>query len=355
MKTRTQATLLFVLSFALPVSADTFILKDGTRLDAKVLREDPTSYVLEVQVTKSIKDERTIAKADVVKVERERQDLVAFEAIAKLKDTPDLAGQAEYEQRIRAVEKFMKDFRASSKYDEAKAIADKLKNEANEILAGGIKLNGEIVSAQQYQANKYELDARSQAEKIKKQIDAKQFLAALRLFGEFEKDYRNTSAYNDLLPTAIQVMKSYLAEISQLSATFDARVKEREVGLQRMSQSDRGVAESAIREENAEFEEQLKREKDAHVGWVTVHPFLKTSIEETLTFGRQEVSRVSAPPSGAPVDAGKIYRETLAMIQNKGGDATAVGNAINNAKNAQIPARYIERLESAAKSSGPGK
>ncbi len=356
MKTRTQALIpLVFLSLALPVMADTFILKDGTKLDARILREDSTNYVLEVQVTKSIKDERTIAKADVAKVERVKPDQVAFDALAKLKDVPDLANQAEYEQRINAIEKFMKEYRDSSKYEEAHVLAENLKKEANEILAGGIKLNGEIVSPQQYQANIYELDAIAAAARIQRMVNAKQFMPALRAFGDFGKDYKNTSAYNDLLPLMIQVMKSYLAEIGQLSTTLDARTKEREVGLQRMDQSDRNVAESAIREENAAFEEQFKREKDAHIGWVTVHPYLKASIDETLTFGKQEISRLSAPPSGTPVDAGKLYRDTLSLIQNKGGDGTAVNNAINNAKNAQIPARYISRLEGAAKSSGFSK
>lgn len=355
MKTRTQAALLLSSILVLPAMADTFILKDGTKLNAKVLREDPTSYVLEVQITKSIKDERTVAKADVAKVERDRPDLIAFEAIAKLKDVPDLTSAPEYEQRIRTVEKFMKDHRASSKYEEAKAIAGQLRKDANEILAGGIKINGEIVPAQQYQANAYELDARAQSLKIRKLIDAKQFLAALRMFSEFEKDFLNTAAFKDLSPLAIQVMRSYLAEITQLVSTYDARLKERQVGLQRMPQSDRVAAENALREEDSEFEAQFKKEKESQVGWVTTHPFLKESLDDTLTFGKQEISRLSAPPSGTPVDAGKLYRDTLSMIQTKSGDANAVGNALNEAKNAQIPAKYIERLESAAKSADLAK
>lgn len=355
MKTRTHAVLLFSLSLALPSMADTFTLKDGKQLNARVIREDATSYVLEVQVTKTIKDERTVAKADVVKIERERPDLIAFEKLAKLKEVPDLTPASEYDQRIQTVETFLKEHKASSKYEEAKAVAEFLKKEANEILAGGIKLNGAIITADQYQSNRYELDARSQAVRIRRAIDAKQFLPALRSFGEFGKEFRNTEAYRELLPTILQVTKSYLGEVGQLSATYETRLKEREVGLQRMNQSDRSVAESAIREENTALEEQLKSEKEARVGWVTVHPFLKASLDDTLNFGKQELSRLSAPPSGTPVDAGKLYRDTLSMIQNKGGDASAVGIALNNAKNAQIPARYIERLESAAKSAGLAK
>lgn len=355
MKTRVQATLLLTCFLVPPLMADTFILKDGTKLNAKVLREDPTSYVLEVQVTKSIKDERTIAKADVAKVERDRPDLIAFEGIAALKEVPDLTTAPEYDQKIRAVEKFIKDFPASSKLEEARAIATQLRKEANEILAGGIKIGGEIVPAQQYQANAYELDASAQALRIRKQIDAKQFLPALRMFSEFEKNFLNTQAFKDLSPLAIQVMRSHVAETSQLLSTYDARIKEREVGLQRMPQSDRVAAENALSEENAQNEAQFKREKESQIGWVTVHPFLKESIDETLTFGKQEISRLSAPPSGTPVDAGKLYRDTLSMIQTKSGDANAVGNAINEVKNAQIPAKYIERLESAAKSADLAK
>ena len=315
------------------------------------MREDAASYVVEVNITKSIKDERVLAKADVAKIEREQLDLTAFEAIAKLTPVPDLLTEEEYAQRIKTVEKFLTDHRGSSKSKEAKAILAALKSEANEILAGGIKMNGKIVPPAEYRANAYDIDARIQEAKIRAAVKDMQYLRALRAFSEFDRDFRNTTTRAALVPFISQVMTTYMAEIGQSLATFDARVKEREVGLQRMPTADRRATETAIREETAELEKRFKAEKDAKLGWVTTHPFFKPSLEETIAFGKLELTRLSAAKSAAAVDGGKAFRDALSLIQGKG-DKNTVTSAITAAKTAMVAPRYIAILESAAQASG---
>lgn len=350
MKTHPIASL-WILALTLPTLADTFIMKDGTTLEGKVLREEGTDYVVEVNVTKSIKDERKIAKADVARIEREQLDLTAFLEIAKLVPAPDLLTADEYGQRIRTIEKFLTEHRGSSKSREAKAMIATLKGEANEVLAGGIKMNGKIVPPAEYRANAYDIDARVQEAKIRSLVKESRYLLALRVFNDFSRDFRNTSAHADVLPLINQVINSYLAEVSESLSTYDARVKEREVGLQRMSSSDRSATENAIREEAAELEARLKAENDAKVGWVTTHPFLKPSLEETLTFGKQELARLAPMASAPTVDGGKAYRDALTTIQGKG-DTAAVTTAITAAKTAMVAPKYIAILEASAKASG---
>jgi hypothetical protein len=208
MKTRHLTTACLFLALSATVDADTFQLKDGTSLEGRVIREDSTSYFLEVQVTKSIKDERTIAKADVRSIEREQPDLKAFEAIQPLLPTPDLLTADEYSQRIRAVEKFLADHRGSSRSKVAKEMLAKLKSEANEILAGGIKMNGRIVTPADYRANAYEIDARVQEAKIRAMIKEGNYLQALRAFNDMSRDFRNTTAHQDILPLITQTINS---------------------------------------------------------------------------------------------------------------------------------------------------
>ena len=193
-------------ALVLNAGADTFVLKDGSSVEGSILREDDTSYVIEVQVTKSIKDERVIAKADVVKVEGEKKDLIAFESIARLVPTPDALPADEYATRIAAVEKFLKDYRGSSKSSQAKAILGNLKDEANEILAGGIKSNGKIITAAEYRANALDIDAAIQEGKIRALLKEGRYVEALRAFSEFDREFRNTMARAALLPVIIQTI-----------------------------------------------------------------------------------------------------------------------------------------------------
>jgi hypothetical protein len=349
MKSHCTATAAFLATLTLLPAADTFILKDGSKLVGSILKEDATSYTLEVNVTKSIKDERVLAKADVEKVEAEHLDLTAFESIAKLAPAPDLLEAEDYAQRIQQVEKFLSDHRGSPKSKEAKAILSSLKTEANEVLAGGIKIDGKIITLAERRANAYEIDARVKEAKIRRLVSANQSLQALREFAAFEKDFRNTTANSALAPLMKQVITAYTADVENTRSSYDTRVKEREIGLDRMSATDRPITERAIREENAELELQFKKEKDAKIGWVTTHPFFKPSLDDTITFSKQELTRLSAVKSPPAVDGGKIFRDGLALIQSKG-DSAGVTALLSAAKSAMIPQTYIAILEAAEKS-----
>ena len=346
MKTRSYAAFFLVLLSGFSL-ADTFQLKDGTTLEGRILREDDTSYHVEVQVTKSIKDERTIAKADVRSIEREQPDLKAFEAIQGLMPAPDLLTPADYAVRIKSVEKFLVDHRGSSRAPAAKVLLEKLKAEANEILAGGIKMNGKIISSTEYKANAYEIDARVMEARFRSLIKEARYLDALRVFNEMGRDFRNTASYRDILTLATQAINTYLAEVSQLAAGFDERMRQRQVGLSRMAPDDRAATEAAIKEEAAALDARLKAEKDAKIGWVTTSPDLKASLDETLTFGKQELNRIAALKGATPVDGGKAYRDALRLIQT-GSDKNAMTTAINAAKSAQVPQKYLANLEAAA-------
>lgn len=347
MKTPDLAIFCLALLPALSAMADTFQMKDGTQLEGTILSEVADAYIVEVQVSKSIKDERRIAKADVVKLVRVRPDIKAFETISALYPVPDLLTADEYGVRIRTVEKFLKDHLGSLKTPEAKAILAKLKAEANEILAGGIRIDGKIISAADYRRDAYEIDSKVQDAKIRALVKQGSYLPSLRAFSSFSRDFPNTVAHAELLPIITQVIKNYLAEINQQLAGFDARAKQRQLGLERMPAADRRATENAIREETAAVEARFKREKEAKVGWVTTDPYFKPSLDETVTFGKQELTRLAALKSKPAVDGGRAYRDALSLIQARG-DKSAITSAISAAKVAQVPQRYIATLEAAA-------
>lgn len=336
-------------ALALSAEADTFVLKDGSRIEGSIIREDATSYAIEVRVSKSIKDERIVAKDDIVKVEAEKKDLTAFESISHYMPVPDALTADEYSARIAAVEMFLKDYPDSSKASQARAILSILKNEANEILAGGIKANGKISTAAEYRANMLDIDAGIREAQIRALLNEGHNVDALRAFSGFDRDFSNTKARAALLPAIIQTINAYLAETERSLAGYDARIKEREVGLHRMQPDDRRKTQEALVEEAAELEEKLKAEKNAKVGWVTPHPSCKLSLEETMTFGKQEITRLTAPAKPQAVDAGAAFRDALRKIQNST-DAAVKTAALAEAKAAMVSGKYLSVLEAAAAS-----
>lgn len=348
MKTKFPLAALCLLSITLPSHADTFVLKDGTSFEARVISETTDAYVLEVQVTKSIKDERQVAKADVAKKTADQPDLKAFESIAKLAPTPDLMAPDDYLLHIAAVEKFLKEYRASNKTKDAKAILETLKNESAQVTAGGIKYNGKIVSAADFKANAYDLDARVEEAKIRRLVDSSEFLAALRAFADFDRDYRTTLSYGALSPLIKQVIQNQVAEAKQLLLGYDARIKARDVGLQQMLTEDRKVSENAIKAETAELDARFKAEKSAKQVWVTTNPFNKASLEDTIRTGDAELVRLAAVKTVLGVDGGRAYRDLYSAIHS-GANAATVTAAISAAKTAVVAPSYLAPLEEAAK------
>ena len=335
-----------LLALTPQVGAVTLVLKDGTEIEGTILRETDDSYVVEVPFSKTIKEERLVAKDEVARVRRAQPDLVDFEAIKDLVPAPDLLDAAEYERRITSIEEFLKEHRQSGKYDEAKKMLGVLKSEANEIHAGGIKLGGRIVPVEEYRANRLEIDARIEESRIRGLIGEGNLLAALRKFSAFEADFRGTRPYVELLPLIQRAIRSHLAQTEAMLAVHDKRIADREAGLQRMPVDERRVTQSAIDEENRALEARFKAEKDARIGWVTVDPYLKPSMTETLTFGRRELDRLSAAASATAPDLGELFREALKKVRSGDADARA---AIDKARSARMPERYLSILQAAAK------
>lgn len=335
--------------FALGAKADIFTLKDGNAVEGAILREDDTAYVIEVQVTKSIKDERVVAKADVVKVEGEKKDLTAFESISAFIPVPDVLSANDYAARIQSVEKFIKQHPDSSKLKQAQAILSVLKNEANVVLAGGLKHRGKIIQASEYQANMLDVDAGIREDEIRALLKDGKHLMALRAFAAFDRDFFNTTARAALLPDIIKTIKAYLAQTAQSLAGYDALMKEREVGLQRMQIELRRQTQAALDEEAAAFDKRLKAEKDAKIGWVTTHPSYKPSLDETMSFGKQELTRLTANRTLPAVDAGTAFREALRKIRSRSEDSSK-NSVISEAKSAMVSDKYLAILQAAASS-----
>ena len=70
------------------VSADTFELKDGTKIEGTIIKEDGSDYIIRAQVTKTIKEERRVPKANVAKHTEELKDETEFAELAKLIPSP---------------------------------------------------------------------------------------------------------------------------------------------------------------------------------------------------------------------------------------------------------------------------
>lgn len=351
---KNPSLLLSVLSLSLvaPALADTFVLKDGTRLEGKILSETEDSYVLEVQVTKSIKDEKTVPKADMKEIVSEKLDETAFEKIKGLVPTPDLLSVDEYDARILQITKFLKEYPKSPKVNEVNTMLATLKTEGTAVQNGGFKLNGTIVPAEEYKANAYEIDAKVQESRIRDAMMKGDILGALRGINRVETEFASTASRTSLAAVKRQALQAYRSQISGLIRTFDARDADRKAGLSRMTGVDRANTERAIAEEDAQFDRRFKAEKEAQQTWAVTDAFHKESLEAA----EESIARSMEGSSSEPTaDGGKLYRDAWTAIHSWDGkdeSKDSVEDAISKVKDLDIPAKYVSFLTDAAKAKG---
>jgi hypothetical protein len=346
MKSIRALSILGLLLSTPAVRADTFILKDGTELEGTVLSEEGENYLLEIQVTKSIKDERVVPKAEVVRIVREKLDETAFEDLTALVPVPDSQAVAEYDRRIAAVDAFLKEFPTTAKLKEAKEMHKALTDERAVVAAGGMKMGGLMISAADYQGNAYDLDARALELRIREHADRSEWLAALRVFSALDAEYRASTSYQAVIPVVVQVLRTFQTEVVGSLATLDDRLKKREAGLTRMAVSDRNNTLAAIKNEEDILEARYQKEKASRIAWVTPSLFHKASLEDCRRLGESELKRLTGPIT--PGDAGKAYRDAWTTIHSSS-DPAAVKEAISQAKTANLSPRYVAMLEAAVK------
>ena len=330
------------LLFSHAAPADIIVLKGGEKLDGQILREVDGKYVVEVRVSASIKDEKIIPRADVVRIEKEAEDEKAFRGIADLVPAPDLLSLEKYVTRIEKLEAFLKDYPDSIRAKRVKEMLETLGVEHDLVVAGGFKLGGEPVTGEEYIADALAHDSRIAEKKIEDAVARGDYLPALRMYDEYEVTFGDTERRAGLGALMLQVMGAYRSKVTESLASLESRLKAREEGLKRMSPEDRLNSERAIREETESLKKRFADEKAARVKWITPDAFHKESMDETLRLITLETTRlertVAAP--GAPL--AEIYRDSWEKLA--GGTDAEKKAVIDAAKAKRLPEAYIAKL-----------
>lgn len=329
-------------------SADTFEMKDGTKLEGVILREEGSNYVLSVQITKSIKDEKVVAKSDVLKHVKERKDETEFEALATLVPTPDLKSAEAYASDIAKVENFLKKYPTSAKKAQAAKILDTLVGEHALVKDGGVKLDGKMISASDRAPNAYGLDAGILAKQFTTAAEKNDYLNALRAWSKLEAGYPGSNIYRENIQTALKVMRAYQMLVNTTLAGFDARTKERAAGLAGMNPGDRIRSEQAIKEQQDLYLARVDKEKTDGLKWLSLDPYVKLPLDETKRYLDTETRRLENLDLTYIPKTQEVYEETYKAVTKSGATKQEIDAALSKARGVSMPQQYIDILTKAA-------
>lgn len=342
-----------MLALISAASADTIILKNGTRLDGTVLREEGDVYVCSVYVTKNIKDERRIPKAEVSRVDKTDPSLKEYPEIKALLPVPDLMPIAGYQERIDTANGFIKKHPKSVWASDASKVVAALEEELNAIRQGALKFNGKLIKAEERAQDAYEIDAMVLAAKMKQRADSGDTTGALRLFYEMNALQPASKAFKDSLPLAKQVIASYQQEARSLAASFEERQRTRETNLAQLAPEQRARTQAAQAAESAAIAAQNADIKQKKMIWLALDPNDKRVLDEMIRTAENQAKQLDTLiAKNAPADGGEAYRKAWADIHATH-EVDKLNEALESARKAGIKGKYLTDLEEAAKAALP--
>ncbi len=346
MKTRQLFRLLPFFAIA-SAAADSFELKDGTKFEGTIVKEEGTDYIIQVQVTKTIKDERRIPKANVVSQVAEKKDETEFAKLAGMLPVPDMQNEEAYTTSIMALEKFVKAYPKSPKTKEVLKMIDVLESEKALVVDGGVKFGGKMIPASERAPKAYGLDASMILAAVKDGGEKDQTIAALRMWTTLETGYPGSKAYQENIPYAISLMKQHLATVTSTLAGLDARVKARAAGLAGMSEGDRARSQAAINDEQDAYLARVAKEKAAGIKWPSLDPHVKVPLEETKRQAENDIRRLSSIDTSTLPKTEEAYETAYAAI-TKATTKQEVDSALSTARSSNMPQAYLDQLAKAA-------
>lgn len=333
----------------IPLStADTIVLKNGEKFEGRVLREVDGNYVLEVKISDTIRDEKTIAKSEVKYIDKEGDDLKAFKKIESLVPTPEMLGIAGYEARLEKIEAFITAHPKSAKVPKAKEMLDYLSEELAVVRAGGIKFGEEMVAAEDYMANAYEYDATVAAKSIKEDVGRRDFIGALRSFSIYEESFSNSAGRTEIVALIKQVLSAYGTSIDESLASFDTRIEKRKTGLASMAPDDRVQTERALAEQEERIAARFAQEKEAREPWITPDAINKESLDEARRQVESEINRLESNTKSEDLEMSVAESYRVAWGKVAGGTVEEKNAVIGEARTNGVPEAYLTRLRERA-------
>ena len=333
--------------------ADTIVLKSGEKHTGRVISENSTSYLFEIDVTNSIKDELRIPKDDVKQIIKESIESKDFKLVASMVPVRDLQPATAYPERIKITKTFIRKF-PKSEYDETvNKILTTLESEYNTIIDGGIKLDGQLISRQDKEANAYDIDARRLLLDIQRYAATRRYTQALRKWEVLQSDYRNSTSFKSAIPIAKRIIYTYQKTLKSLLDTVDERTAERKSAMSSMNANDRERTELALAEQQRRYATQIEREKaKSRIKWLTVDTYDKASISHNY---RQTTSSLKSIASASRTKqkelklAGPIHRDAWTALAK--GDLKDAEQHIKTLQSLRIPKQYLTPLQTNLKES----
>ncbi|MCP5538816.1 MAG: hypothetical protein H7A52_01570 [Akkermansiaceae bacterium] len=368
MKTVTEKLSAFAVLFAAallvagphPASADTIKLKSGETLEGRITFEAADSIKLEVQLSASIKETKTILKTDILEMTRTSPEELAFGEVKKKLPTPSLLKPSDYQSLIEAgPTAFLRTYPASKHKSEVEKILKELEDEKDKVERGFVKLEGEWITPQRQLEFATLTEARKLNLVMRLIAGQANYIGALRNFETLEEQYFGTPGFAEAIPTAEQLLPAYGQRLTSLLQSVEYRNQKYEEDKKLLDEVALAQVENARKREEAQHAAVVEREKAAGIKWLSVNQNSKSSLEEAISQVKSEIERLKSYDKAALKEqSDKLVAADEMISEGKLDEADAAikeALTITTASASSSKDKSTGGKRSSSKSSGPKK
>ena len=322
--------------------ADTITLKSGKVFEGRVLEENATDYILEIQITATIKDRKTVKKNDVESIVAEAPDLKPYESLKDTLPTPDQLSEGDYQGLIEPVRSFVKKYPKSEYINKVKKMLSTLEEESKRVEAGDVRLSGEWISKADWDSNAYELDAQLALGKIKLAALRRQYRQAMLASDELSNSFPLSEALYESEDIAKIILPKYLRIISAKAATAKEKFEQREKNLNNLPSRDAKRVKLEIDAQTARHNAEMAKARESRTRWLPENDFDEKGLKNLERSISTAISSHSRPTRDKK-NFSQLYRDAWAAASAS--DVKTTEKIISTLRSGKVAEEYLELLE----------
>jgi hypothetical protein len=347
-----KTIILFATPLSLPVllssnlQADIFHMKDGTDINGTIISETSDSYLLRAEVTNNVFAEKTILKSKLSEITKVDPSIEAYKKLSSILPTPDLMTKEEYDDLIETkINPFLEKYPDSPHTKDAQVILETIKNEQHTIQSGGIKLNGKLLSPEEMEADKYDIQASVLEHKFMKYSQQKDYRAALSTLERLEHGYIDSRQCRTAQKAALIILPIYHEKLQKLLVEVDHLNEKRQRALDSMTSEDNARTKKIFAYEERQYQHMLHLANFDNIKakWLPINQYYKEPIENNIKMVDIETKRINVESQKPSIDNGRYYRETYSALEI--GDYIAAKDSFEIFKKGKPLQEFINELE----------
>jgi len=277
-------------------SADTVTLLSGEKLQGKIISESPSEITLDIQVSASISDQRTLRREEIQKIEKTPPDDIDFEPIKGLKPDPLVAQPAMIDGSIARLEAFLTQYPQSPHCADVKALLDVLKKEKEHLAGGDVKYFGRWISKSQAGERKLQLEGVALYVTMRDQAARGDFIGSLNTFDQLDKNDNTTRIYPQAVLLDCKILEALDQQVNHDIAKLKHDVEEWAQGLAVTPETQKQQIIDAQKAEQDKYDAIIDATQKSGVKWIPLLPRSAKDLDALAALATSENARLTALP-----------------------------------------------------------